>query len=302
MRERRNQLRHPHYAAPELLARRPNELWSWDITKLLGPAKWTYFYLYVILDVFSRYVVGWMVAHRESATLAERFIQETYGRQGIDRGQLTIHADRGPAMTSKPVALLLADLGVTKTHGRPHVSNDNPFSEAQFKPLSFTQTSRRNRFAGPLLVSAPPCRGRSPVPPDSSHEARGRRVSYATANSGQAPGIPLSSCVPRSSNRIPDPATRSRTVWETSTSPGPAIAATRAPMCTAMPPIFSPITSHSPVWSPARTVMPNERTALTIAEAHRIARAGPSKLAKSPSPAVSISRPRPRSTSRRARV
>jgi len=137
VRERRDQLRHPGYAAPELLARRPNELWSWDITKLLGPAKWTYFYLYVMLDVFSRYVVGWMVAHRESATLAQKFIRETCARQGINRGQLTIHADRGTAMTSKPVALLLADLGVTKTHARPHVSNDNPFSEAQFKTLKY---------------------------------------------------------------------------------------------------------------------------------------------------------------------
>jgi putative transposase len=137
VRERRNQLRHPRYVAPELLARRPNELWSWDITKLLGPAKWTYFYLYVMLDVFSRYVVGWMVALRESAALAERFIRETCARQGIARAQLTIHADRGPAMTSKPVALLLADLGVTKTHARPHVSNDNPFSEAQFKTLKY---------------------------------------------------------------------------------------------------------------------------------------------------------------------
>ena len=137
VRERRDQLRHPHYAAPELLAARPNELWSWDITKLLGPAKWTYFYLYVMLDVFSRYVVGWMVAHRESATLAERFIHETCVRQEIGRDQLTIHADRGSAMTSKPVAFLLADLGVTKTHSRPHVSNDNPFSEAQFKTFKY---------------------------------------------------------------------------------------------------------------------------------------------------------------------
>src|SRR5437870_4936650 len=137
VRERRDQLRHAVYAAPELLARRPNELWSWDITKLLGPAKWTYFYLYVMLDVFSRYVVGWMVAHRESATLAEQFIRETCLRQDIGREQLTVHADRGPAMTSKPVALLLADLGVTKTHARPHVSNDNPFSEAQFKTLKY---------------------------------------------------------------------------------------------------------------------------------------------------------------------
>src|SRR5437016_12000328 len=137
VRERRQQLRHPRYAAPELLARRPNELWSWDITKLLGPAKWTYFYLYVMLDVFSRYVVGWMAAHRESASLAEQFIRETCARQAIAREQLTVHADRGSAMTSKPVALLLADLGVTKTHSRPHVSNDNPFSEAQFKTLKY---------------------------------------------------------------------------------------------------------------------------------------------------------------------
>ena len=136
-RERRNQLRHPRYAAPELLARRPNELWSWDITTLRGPATWTYVYLSVMLDVFSRYVVGWMVAHQESATLAERCIHETCARQGIGREQLTIHADRGSAMTSKSVAFLLADLGITKTHSRPHVSNDNPFSEAQFKTLKY---------------------------------------------------------------------------------------------------------------------------------------------------------------------
>jgi putative transposase len=137
VRERRDQLRHPRSAAPELLARRPNELWSWDITKLLGPAKWTYFYLYVMLDVFSRYVVGWMVTHGESATLAQRFIHETCARQGIGRDRLTIHADRGQAMTSKSVAFLLADLGVTKTHSRPHVSNDNPYSEAHFKTLKY---------------------------------------------------------------------------------------------------------------------------------------------------------------------
>ena len=137
VRERRDQLRHPRYAAPQLLATRPNQLWSWDITKLLGPAKWTYFYLYVILDVFSRYVVGWMVAHRESAALAEKLIRESCTRQGITPGELTLHADRGSSMTSKPVALLLADLGVTKTHSRPHVSDDNPFSEAQFKTLKY---------------------------------------------------------------------------------------------------------------------------------------------------------------------
>jgi putative transposase len=137
VRERRNQLRHPNYKAPELLATAPNQLWSWDITKLLGPQKWTYFYLYVILDVYSRYVVGWMLAHRETAVLAERLIRETCERQGIQPDQLTIHADRGTSMKSKPVALLLADLGVTKSHSRPHVSNDNPFSESQFKTMKY---------------------------------------------------------------------------------------------------------------------------------------------------------------------
>ncbi len=125
------------YANPELLATQPNQLWSWDITKLLGPTKWTYYYLYNILDVFSRYSVGWMIAERESAALAEELIAATCVRQGIQPGQLTIHADRGSSMTSKPVALLMADLGVTKTHSRPHVSNDNPFSESQFKTLKY---------------------------------------------------------------------------------------------------------------------------------------------------------------------
>jgi putative transposase len=137
VRERRNQLRHPQYTKPELLATQPNQLWSWDITKLLGPTKWTYYYLYNILDVFSRYSVGWLIAERESATLAEELIAATCVRQGILPGQLTIHADRGSSMSSKSVALLMADLGVTKTHSRPHVSNDNPFSEAQFKTLKY---------------------------------------------------------------------------------------------------------------------------------------------------------------------
>jgi putative transposase len=137
VRERRDQRRHPVYQAPELLATRPNELWSWDISKLKGPVKWTWFYLYVILDVFSRYVVGWMLAHRESAALAERLIKETCERQGIVPGRLTVHADRGSSMTSKTVAMLLSDLGVTKTHSRPHVSNDNPFSESHFKTLKY---------------------------------------------------------------------------------------------------------------------------------------------------------------------
>jgi putative transposase len=137
VKERRDQLRHPVYQKPELLATAPNQIWSWDITKLLGPVTWSYFYLYVILDIFSRYVVGWMIAPAESAALAETLIRETCDKQSIERGQLTIHADRGSSMTSKPVAFLLADLGVTKTHSRPHTSDDNPYSEAQFKTLKY---------------------------------------------------------------------------------------------------------------------------------------------------------------------
>jgi putative transposase len=137
LKERRNQLRHPQYKKPELLAAGPNQVWSWDITKLLGPVKWTYFHLYVILDIFSRNVVGWMVAERETAELAKRLIAATCEKQGIEPGTLTIHADRGTSMTSKPVALMLADLGVTKTHSRPHVSDDNPYSESQFKTLKY---------------------------------------------------------------------------------------------------------------------------------------------------------------------
>jgi putative transposase len=137
VRERRNQLRHPAYHKPELLATGPNQVWSWDITKLLGPVKWTYYYLYVLLDIFSRYVVGWLLARQESAALAKVLIAESCERQHIAPDQLTIHADRGPAMTSQPVALLLATLGVVPSHSRPHVSDDNPFSEAQFKTLKY---------------------------------------------------------------------------------------------------------------------------------------------------------------------
>ncbi len=135
--ERRRQRHHIKYKKPELLATGPNQLWSWDITKLKGPAKWTYFYLYVILDVFSRYVVGWLVSLRESSTLAKQFISETYSKQGVLPDQLTLHADRGSSMKSKPVAFLLADLGVTKSHSRPYTSNDNPFSESQFRTLKY---------------------------------------------------------------------------------------------------------------------------------------------------------------------
>jgi putative transposase len=137
VRERRRQATHPARIKPELVASGPNTVWSWDITKLLGPEKWTYFHLYVVIDIFSRYVTGWLLATRETAELAERFLGETVRKQHVVADQLTIHADRGTSMASKTVALLLADLGVTKSHSRPHCSNDNPFSEAHFKTLKY---------------------------------------------------------------------------------------------------------------------------------------------------------------------
>jgi putative transposase len=148
VRERRAQLRHPAYHKPELLATGPNQVWSWDITKLLGPVKWTYYYLYVLLDIFSRYVVGWLLARQESAALAKVLIGESCQRQQIRPDQLIIHADRGPSMTSQPVALLLATLGVVPSHSRPQVSNDNPFSES---PVQDPQVPAR--LPGPLRLA-----------------------------------------------------------------------------------------------------------------------------------------------------
>jgi putative transposase len=137
VRERRDQLRHPVYQKPELLAEAPNQVWSWDITKLMGPAKWSYFYLYVILDIFSRRVVGWCVADAESAGLFKQLFDDAIAKHAVAPGQLTLHADRGGPMKAKATALLLADLGITKSHSRPHTSNDNPFSEAHFKTLKY---------------------------------------------------------------------------------------------------------------------------------------------------------------------
>jgi putative transposase len=159
VRERRNQLRRPRYAAPELLATAPNQLWCWDITKLHGPSKWHYYYLYVMLDVFSRYVVGWLAAEREHNELSQALITASYTKQGIKPGQLTIHADRGSVMKAKNVTELMADLGVVKTHSRPHVSNDNPFIEAHFKttkyhpsfPGNFGSLQDVRAFCGPYF-------------------------------------------------------------------------------------------------------------------------------------------------------
>ena len=144
VRDRRNPAIHPALVKPELVATAPNQVWSWDITKLAGPQKWTWFHLYVIIDVFSRYIVGWHVATRETAELAKTMINASIEEQNVPSGQLTLHADRGTSMTSKPVAFLLADLGVTRSHSRPHVSNDNPYSEAHFKTLKYSPTFPAN--------------------------------------------------------------------------------------------------------------------------------------------------------------
>jgi putative transposase len=159
VRERRDQLRHPAYTKPELLATAPNQVWSWDITKLLGPGKWTYFYLYVIIDIFSRYVVGWMLAYREQRFLAQRLIRETCVKEGIEPGQLALHADRGQVMRSKAVSQLLTDLEVSRSHSRPYISDDNPYSESQFKtmkyrpdfPDRFASFDHARAFCGPFF-------------------------------------------------------------------------------------------------------------------------------------------------------
>lgn len=184
VRERRRQATHPARVKPELVATAPNRVWSWDITKLHGPAKWTYYYLYSIIDIFSRYTVGWMVATREAAPLAERLLAETITKQGVDRGQLSIHADNGSSMASKPVAFLLADLGVTRSHSRPHVSNDNPYSEAQFKTLKY-----RPEF------------------PTSSARSRTPARSAPSSTAGTTPNtaIPGSRCTPRSTSTTAAP-------------------------------------------------------------------------------------------------
>ncbi len=137
VRERRAQATHPARVKPELMADGPRQVWSWDITKLNGPEKWTYYYLYVLIDIYSRYVVGWLLATKESSELAKQLLADSVQREGVEPGSLTIHADNGSSMASKPVAFLLADLGVTKSHSRPHTSNDNPYSEAQFKTLKY---------------------------------------------------------------------------------------------------------------------------------------------------------------------
>ena len=201
-RERRRQATHPAAVKPELVATGPNQVYSWDITKLHGPAKWTYYHLYVILDIYSRYAVGWMVATRESAVLAEKLISETCAKQGITRGQLSLHADRGSSMTSKPVALLLADLGVTQSHSRPHVSNDNPYSEAQFKTLKY-RPAFPARFAS-IEAARAHCQEFFPwYNNDHRHGGLGLHTA-ADVHHGHAPAV-RAAARPRPGRRLPRP-------------------------------------------------------------------------------------------------
>jgi transposase InsO family protein len=187
VRERREQLRRPAYARPELLATAPNQVWTWDLTKLRGPEKWTYFYLSVVLDLFSRLVVAWMLAHRESGELARDLFAKAYDEQGIEPGQLIVHSDRGSAPTAKTLAQLYADLGIEPSLGRPSVSNDNPFSEAHFKTLKYAPAFP-DRFGGYEDALAF-CRGFFPW---YNHEHRHSALAYLTpaqVHTGQAESV-----------------------------------------------------------------------------------------------------------------
>ena len=186
VRERRNQREHPQYSKPELVATQPNQTWSWDITKLLGPKKWTYFYLYVVLDIFSRYVVGWMVADRENSALASRLLEETCHKQGVEPQILTLHSDRGAPMTSKCTAQLLGDLGVTRSLSRPQVSDDNPFS--------VRRSSRRLS-----TIPASPVASTTSRRPSSSvgRFSPGTTPSIATAGSPCSPPMMFTMTAPR---------------------------------------------------------------------------------------------------------
>lgn len=187
VRERRHQLRHPLYRKPELLATGPNQVWSWDITKLRGPAKGIHYSLYVVLDIFSRYVVGWLLAERESELLAQRLLAETLAKYPVVAGALTLHADRGPSMTSKSVAQLLADLGILNSHSRPHTSNDNPYSEAQLKTLKY-HPQFPDRF-GSLGHGRLFCRGFFPWYNHQHHHSGLAMLTPADVHFGRAPEI-----------------------------------------------------------------------------------------------------------------
>ena len=220
VRERRHQLRHPLYRKPELLATGPNQVWSWDITKLRGPAKGIHYSLYVVLDIFSRYVVGWLLAERESELLAQRLLAETVAKYPVVAGELTLHADRGPSMTSKSVAQLLADLGILNSHSRPHTSNDNPYSEAQLKTLKYHPLFP-DRF-GSLEHGRLFCRGFFPWYNHQHHHSGLALLTPADVHFGRAPEIlarradvlrAAYAAHPERFHRVPRPRQLPQAVW-----------------------------------------------------------------------------------------
>ena len=188
VRERRNQLRRPLYSKLELLATGPNQVWTWDITKLLGPEKWTYYYLYVVLDIFSRYVVGWMLARSENAELARRLVRQTCRTPGIGPGELTIHSDRGSPMTSKALGQLLADLVVERSLSRPHTSNDNPFIESHFKTLKYGP-GFPDRFRGGFDQARSHCQVFFPWYNDEHRHSGIEGLTPAQVHCGSAPRV-----------------------------------------------------------------------------------------------------------------
>lgn len=185
--ERRNQLRHPVYAKPELLATGPNQVWSWDITALRGPDKWTAFYLYDLMDVYSRYAVGWLIATTQSAELAEQLIAQSYAKHAILPGQLTIHSDNGAPMRAKTICQLMADLAVTESHSRPHVSDDNPYSESKFKTMKY-RPDYPDRFAC-LLEAQTWARSFYPWYNNEHHRSGIGLLTPATVHLGNAPTV-----------------------------------------------------------------------------------------------------------------
>ena len=225
VRERRRQATHPTRSRPELMASGPNQCWSWDITKLRGPDRGVWFDLYVIIDIFSRYVVDWMVAPGESAELAKAFIAQAVAGQGVAEGTLTIHADRGTSMTSKPVAELLADLGIGRTHSRPHVSNDNPYSESAFKTLKYCPAFPE-RFgciedAGSSASSSSPTTTTNIATPASACTPRPRSITARpprSGPSGRSHSTPPTPPTPAASATA-GPRRRSSPRWPGSTSP-----------------------------------------------------------------------------------
>ena len=229
-RERRRQRTHPAKTKPELVARRPNEVWSWDITKLRGPQRGVYYELFVIIDIYSRYVIAWTVAAAETGELAKDFIDAAITAQDIKAGQLAIHADRGTSMTSKPVAQLLVDLGVARSHSRPHVSNDNPYSEAQFKPSSTAPRSP----AGSVPSKTP-----APSAPRSSSTTTTSTATPASACT--PPHRSTTTPPPRSGPNAPSPSTPPTPP----TPPGSTAADPHHPSCPPSPGSTNPAEKHS---------------------------------------------------------